>query len=112
MLIVVAGVVLELVVIAGVGAVLSVTYGATCASTPARTTLVKLPFGFSIDDACSGTNENSWCIDTSDLCTATQLYLSDGISCLELVTDALWLSNGNNVRYWNGTSFSACSLCP
>jgi hypothetical protein len=98
-------------VISGAGVVLSVTYGAACASTPPKTTLVKLPFGFSADDACSGTNENSWCLDTSNLCTATQLYLSDGVSCLELVTDAIWLSNGDNVRYWNGTSFSACSLC-
>jgi hypothetical protein len=100
-----------LTVISGLGAVLSVVYGNTCASSPASTTLVELPFGFTMNDACSGTNTNFWCLDNPNLCLATTLYLSDGTSCSSIVTDAIWLANGENVRYWNGSSFSGCSLC-
>ena len=99
-------------ILAPSGVITAVFYAGTCTSTPARTTLVNLPFGFNAGAACSGDNTNSWCLNTFDLCTATQLYLSDGIVCLSPVTDALWLANGENVRYWNGTSFSDCSLCP
>jgi hypothetical protein len=87
------------------------SYGDECASTPPKTTLVKLPFGFSANDACYGNNTNYWCLDYPDLCTATILYLSDGTSCLSVVTEGLWLSDGINVRYWNGSSFEGCGLC-
>jgi hypothetical protein len=87
------------------------TYGDECASTPPTTTLVKLPFGFTADAACFANNTSFWCLDNPDLCTATTLYLSDGTSCLSVVTEGLWLSDNTNVRYWNGTSFEGCSLC-
>jgi len=89
----------------------SVLYGDSCTTTPPSTTLVKLPFGFTADAACFGNNTNFWCLDNPDLCTATTLYLSDGTSCLSVVTEGLWLSDNTNVRYWNGTSFEGCSLC-
>jgi hypothetical protein len=68
--------------------------------------------GNTIGNACNNGNEIVVCGDNYDLCYLTTLYNSDGTSCFSTRPAATWLSDGSRVRYWNGTSLSACSFCP
>jgi hypothetical protein len=46
----------------------------------------------------------------TDLCTATGLLDSDGIDCFGN-SSTINVSDGFNVRLWNGTSFGSCQTC-
>ena len=90
----------------------SVTPSVTPSTSPPVLFPIYLPYGEYSWEACEGLSSYWFCFDTENsLCTATAVYNSDGVTCYSAPA-AIYFSDGTNVRYWNGTSFSACSLCP
>jgi hypothetical protein len=71
---------------------------------------VYIPYGETSLEACDGLSSYWFCLDNASLCSATAVYNSDGVTCYSAPA-AIYLSDGTNVRYWNGTSFGGCSLC-
>jgi hypothetical protein len=104
----------------------SISISATPSVTPSITpstsgpsgTIVNLNFGVNKVGACSEFADfASYCLTGGgDLCSATGLRDSNGVSCLG-ITGAIWLADrgggsGVNVRRWDGTSWvGACSTC-
>ena len=69
-------------------------------------------WGEALFTACNAVNNIYYCLNSNDLCTATTVRNSDGINCLGTIPTAIYISDGSNVRLWNGTSFTGgCSFC-
>lgn len=100
----------------------SVTLSATPSVTPSTSpppagNIVVLAYGANKAAACSEFAPTDYfcLVGSTDLCTATGLLSSDGISCFgnasaTAVSDGV--GAGSNNRLWNGTSFGSCSTCP